>query len=59
VPVEPVPNRWQPVVRNTAYILGALLIFLFALNLMISSLQYLGKDAEDLILQTTANPFTA
>lgn len=58
-PVEPVPNRWQPVIRNTAYILGALLIFLFALNLMISSLQSLGKDAEDLILQTTANPFTA
>ncbi|MCW5909676.1 MAG: Na/Pi symporter [Cyclobacteriaceae bacterium] len=58
-PVVPTPNRWRPVIRNTAYILGALLIFLFALNLMISSLQHLGKDAENLILQTTSNPFTA
>ncbi|MBN8652204.1 MAG: Na/Pi symporter [Cytophagales bacterium] len=58
-PVAPVSTPWKVVLRNTAYILGALLIFLFALNLMISSLQYLGKDAEDIILQTTANPFTA
>ncbi|MBX2899677.1 MAG: Na/Pi symporter [Cyclobacteriaceae bacterium] len=59
LPVEPTTSRWITVGRNTAYIAGALLIFLFALNLMISSLQYLGKDAENLIVQTTANPFTA
>ncbi len=49
---------WKIVFRNTAYILAALLIFLFALELMISSLQHLGQDAADVIVLTTSNPFT-
>lgn len=51
-------NRWKIVLRNTIYILTALLIFLFALDLMISSLQYLGKTAAETIILATSNPFT-
>ncbi len=51
-------DRWKRVLRNTAYIFFALLIFLFALDLMISSLQHLGKDVDELIIQATSNPFT-
>jgi sodium-dependent phosphate cotransporter len=51
--------RWKVVVRNTAYILGALLIFLFALDLMLSSLQHLGKTVAETIILATSNPFTA
>jgi len=34
------------------------LIFLFTLDLMIASLQHLGKDAADVIILATSNPFT-
>jgi solute carrier family 34 (sodium-dependent phosphate cotransporter) len=44
--------------RNSVYIILALLIFLFALDLMISSLQQLGKTAAETILLATSNPFT-
>ncbi len=54
----PANNGWKVVLRNTAYILAALLIFLFALDLMISSLQYLGKTAAETIILATSNPFT-
>lgn len=54
----PANNRWKVVLRNTAYIVAALLIFLFALDLMISSLQYLGKTAAETIILATSNPFT-
>ncbi len=54
----PANSRWKVVLRNTAYILAALLIFLFALDLMISSLQYLGKTAAETIILATSNPFT-
>lgn len=49
---------WKIVFRNTAYILAALLIFLFALELMISSLQHLGHDVAYAIEMATSNPFT-
>jgi sodium-dependent phosphate cotransporter len=55
-PVGRVP--WKIFLRNTAYIVAALLIFLFALDLMISSLQYLGKVAAESIILATSNPFT-
>lgn len=55
---SPTPNRWKIVLRNTAYILAALIIFLFTLDLMIASLQHLGKDAADIIILATSNPFT-
>jgi solute carrier family 34 (sodium-dependent phosphate cotransporter) len=45
--------------RKTLYILGALILFLFALDLMVSSLQHVGKDIAGTIIQATANPFTA
>ncbi len=51
-------SRWERVVKNTAYILAALFIFLFALDLMISSLQHLGKTAAETIILATSNPFT-
>ena len=43
---------------NTAYILVALIMFLFALDLMISSLQQLGQTAAETIILATSNPFT-
>src|SRR6267378_337887 len=49
---------WKIFLRNTASIIAALLIFLFALDLMISSLQYLGKVAAESIILATSNPFT-
>src|SRR6478609_9835750 len=52
-------NRWRLILKNTAYILAALFIFLFALDLMISSLQHLGKTAAETIILATSNPFTA
>lgn len=39
-------------------IIGALLLFLFALNLMIASLQHLGQNVAETILLATSNPFT-
>jgi sodium-dependent phosphate cotransporter len=50
---------WGTVLKNTAYILGTLFIFLFALDLMITSLQHLGANVVDAILMATSNPFTA
>src|SRR3954470_6467340 len=54
----PVQPRWKIVLRNTAYILAALFIFLLALDLMISSLQHLGTAAAETIIMATSNPFT-
>ncbi|HZX74293.1 MAG TPA: Na/Pi symporter [Cyclobacteriaceae bacterium] len=51
-------NQWKVVLRNAAYILIALLTFLFALDLMISSLQQLGQTAAETIILATSNPFT-
>jgi sodium-dependent phosphate cotransporter len=58
---EPLPpqnkNLW-PTIRLALYILSALLMFLFALELMVSSLQHLGTLAAETILLATSNPFT-
>jgi solute carrier family 34 (sodium-dependent phosphate cotransporter) len=56
LPVEKSP--WKNYARNSIYILGALLIFLFSLDLMIASLQQLGGVATEWILLATSNPFT-
>jgi sodium-dependent phosphate cotransporter len=40
-------------------IIGALVLFLFALDLMVSSLQHLSRNVTETILLATANPFTA
>lgn len=50
--------NWKVVARNTAYILLTLFIFLFAIDLLISSFQHLGADAAETILLATSNPFT-
>lgn len=49
---------WKVLLRNTAYIIAALAVFLFALDLMISSLQLLGKSTAETIILATTNPFT-
>ena len=52
----------KPKVRDTLriilFILGALLLFLFAIDLMISSLQHLSRNVVETIIQATSNPFT-
>ncbi len=55
---EMAPAGWQLILRNTAYILAALFIFLFALDLMITSLQHLGANVVETIITATSNPFT-
>jgi sodium-dependent phosphate cotransporter len=55
----PSPNKqiWSNL-RIVLSVIGALLLFLFALNLMIASLQHLGQNAAETILLATSNPFT-
>jgi sodium-dependent phosphate cotransporter len=49
--------RLGDTVKIVLYILGALLLFLFALDLMVSSLQHLGRSTVQTIIQATSNPF--
>ena len=44
-------------IRIAFYILAAFLLFLFALDLMTSSLQHIGKNVAETILLATSNPF--
>lgn len=53
-----VETRGKSLFRQVAYIIVALIIFLFALDLMISSLQHLGQAAAEAIILATSNPFT-
>lgn len=53
---NPPGTLWKNL-RIAAYILGTLFIFLFALDLMTSSLQHLGGNIAETILLATANPF--
>jgi len=48
---------WKLWFRNFGYIAVALLLFLFSLDLMISSVQQLGKNAVETIILATSNPF--
>jgi len=50
-------NAWNNV-RIVLSIAGAFVLFLFALDLMTSSLQHLGKNVAETILLATSNPFT-
>lgn len=52
-------DRWRVYAKNAAYIFLALIVFLFAIDLMMSSFQQLGKTAAETILLATSNPFTA
>ena len=62
IPIQNIPpsnnKQWKIYLRNTTYILAALLVFLFSLDLMIASLQQLGNVATETILLATSNPFT-
>jgi len=53
------PNyHWKFLIRGALYFLIGLVVFLFSLDLMISSLQQLGSEVNDTILLATSNPFT-
>lgn len=54
---ESKPRLWDTL-RIVLYILGALVLFLFALDLTISSLQHLGRNTAETIIRATSNPFT-
>jgi sodium-dependent phosphate cotransporter len=56
-PVGVKSSPWDTV-KVVLYILGALLLFLFAIDLMVSSLQHLGRSTVQTIIQATSNPFT-
>jgi solute carrier family 34 (sodium-dependent phosphate cotransporter) len=51
-------NKTRNNIRIALYIIGAFLLFLFALDLMTSALQHLGKNVIETIVFATANPFT-
>jgi sodium-dependent phosphate cotransporter len=55
--IEPKTRTWDNV-KIILYILGAFVLFLFALDLMTSSLQHIGRNATETILLATSNPFT-
>jgi len=60
-PTSPITTRSQPPwnsIRKVLYIIGTLVLFVFALDLMVSSLQHLGKSAAETIILATSNPFT-
>lgn len=50
--------QWRTFFRNGFYFVLALLVFLFSLDLMISSILQLGSTFTDAILLATSNPFT-
>jgi sodium-dependent phosphate cotransporter len=61
-PVTPIPPPNQSRKNNfktVIYIIATLVLFVFALDLMVSSLQHIGKSAAETIIQATSNPFTA
>jgi solute carrier family 34 (sodium-dependent phosphate cotransporter) len=55
--IQPSKPIWHTV-RMAAYVIGALLLFFFAIDLMVSSLQHLGQAAAETIILATSNPFT-
>jgi sodium-dependent phosphate cotransporter len=58
IPIQPAqPKPWNNI-RTILYILGTLVLFVFALDLMVSSLQHLGRSAAETIIVATSNPFT-
>ncbi|RAW03380.1 Na/Pi symporter [Pseudochryseolinea flava] len=51
------PSSVQSNLKIALYIFSALVLFLFSLEVMVSSLSHLGKDLTDTILLATTNPF--
>jgi solute carrier family 34 (sodium-dependent phosphate cotransporter) len=57
-PAPPSKPDLKDTLKQIFYILGTLLLFLLALNLMTASLQHLSRDIAETIIQATSNPFT-
>ncbi len=57
-PIQPITPSRNNNILKTLYIIGTLVLFVFALDLMVSSLQHLGKSAAEIIILATSNPFT-
>lgn len=57
LPVAGNKKNWWNNVRIAVSLLGALLLFVFAIKLMVASLQQLGENMAQTILFATANPF--
>jgi sodium-dependent phosphate cotransporter len=57
-PITPEQHSPWNNVRTVVYIILAFLLFLFALDLMTSSLQHLKRNVSETILLATSNPFT-
>jgi len=45
--------------RNIVFVLLSLVLFLFAIDLLVASLQSLGADVVQMVIEATSNPFTA
>jgi solute carrier family 34 (sodium-dependent phosphate cotransporter) len=56
-PITETKHRLTDTIRVVIYIILALVIFLFAIDLMISSLQWLGRDTIETLIRATSNPF--
>ncbi len=55
--ISPQTPPWSNITK-VLYIIGTLVLFVFALDLMVASLQHLGKSAAETIILATSNPFT-
>ncbi len=55
---DPENAKLQGTLKVVFYILATLLLFFFALELMISSFQHLGRDTVQTIIRATLNPFS-
>jgi sodium-dependent phosphate cotransporter len=55
---NPITAKLWHSLKVVGYVFGALVLFLFSIDLMVSSLQYLATDVIDVIIQATSNPFT-
>jgi sodium-dependent phosphate cotransporter len=53
---QPIP-LWNTIIK-VLYIIGTLVLFVFALDLMVASVQHLGQTAAETIILATSNPFT-
>jgi solute carrier family 34 (sodium-dependent phosphate cotransporter) len=58
-PIPPSSQSRKNNLKTVLYIIGTFVLFVFALDLMVSSLQHIGKSAAETIIQATSNPFTA
>jgi sodium-dependent phosphate cotransporter len=55
--IEQAKPLWSNIIK-VLYIIGTLVLFVFALDLMVASLQHLGQSAAETIILATSNPFT-